>query len=87
MYNHIFGMPIKTQQINTGNTATVSATQLFNQDNKTTAYFPIFISVLSSYICWSSNRIPNQKKSVNFLTSLFQNPQQNYKNRRNINVK
>lgn len=63
---HIFGMPIKTEQINMGNTATVSATQLFNQENKTTAYFPIFFSVLASYIFWSSNRIPNQKKVLIF---------------------
>ena len=66
MHKPIFGMPIKTEQINTGNTATVSATQIFNQDNKTTAHFPVFISVLASYICWSSNRISNQKKVLIF---------------------
>ena len=62
----MFGMPIKTEQISISNTATVYAAQLFNQDNKTASYFPIFISVLSSYICWSTNRIPNQKKVLIF---------------------
>lgn len=48
MYNHVFGMPIKTQQINTGNTATVSATQLFNQDNS--LFSNIYLSIILLYL-------------------------------------
>ena len=46
----MFGMPIKIEQMNMGSTATVSAAQLFNQDNRTAAYFAIFISVLLTYL-------------------------------------
>jgi hypothetical protein len=74
MHKHTFGLPIKTEQLNTGNIATVSATQFFNQNNTLTAYIPIFISILFSYNCWSSNTIPNQKNCINFLCSLFQTP-------------
>jgi len=48
MHKHVFGMTIKTEQINMDNTAT----QLFNQDNKTAAHFPIFIylSIILLYL-------------------------------------
>jgi hypothetical protein len=42
MHNHTFGLPIKAEKLNTGNTGAVSATQLFNQNNTLTAFFPIF---------------------------------------------
>jgi hypothetical protein len=64
MQKHTFGLPIKTEQLNMCNTATVSDKQLFNQNNTLAAYFSISISKISSYICWSSNRIPNQKTNI-----------------------
>jgi hypothetical protein len=50
MHKHIFGMLIKTEQINIGNNVTVSVTQIFNQDKTTSLLSNIYLSIILLYL-------------------------------------
>jgi len=43
-------MLVKTEQFNIGNTATVSATQIFNQDKTTSLLSNIYFSIILLYL-------------------------------------